>query len=99
MATVNESAAIEAAKIAGESPEMDRVARQIAAEVRAGYAGHAVSGKIAASIQTGRTPGKKGVTDREVYSEADGVISAEFGHIAPNGRMVPGVHAFGKAAS
>lgn len=98
MAQIYREAAIDAARIAGDDPEMDRVAQMVAADVRAEWGGHRRSGAIAGSIQTGRTAGKRGVSDREVFSTADGVLSAEFGHVAANGRYVPGVHAFGKAA-
>ena len=102
MAKVNKSASVLVAKIISKNPIMDAVADRVAAEVKAGWEAHADTHEIAASIQVKNVPGKKGVRDRIIYSDAPGVISAEFGHLAgkrtsKKRKYVPGLHIFGKA--
>lgn len=105
MAQVFRNAPTEAARLVGASPAMDQVAAEVAAEVRAGWAAARDTGAIAASVSVESTPGKRGVTDRLVSSDAPGVLSAEFGHLTRLGkgtegprRWVPGLHIFGKVA-
>lgn len=95
MARVNRNAGIEAARIAGESAAMDAAAKKTLTRARASAAKHANTGAYMASLATGRIKGKKGVTDREVYSDDPAALEIELGHFATRkdgspGRFVPG---------
>lgn len=102
MAQVYKSAGIAAARVAGEMPEMDSAMNEVEGAVRAEAARHSRTGAFARSIRSGRVKGKKGVTDRLVWSEDSAAWSIEFGHLAgkrgsPNRRPVPGKHVFANA--
>ena len=105
MAQVYRVAAIQAAQIAGEDAEMDRVATAGAALARAIAGGHRVTGSYLRGIGTERTPGKRGVTDRLFYVDDPAAAHIEFGHLTRGGeeligprRWVEGLHIFGRAA-
>lgn len=98
MARVNKNAALLAARIAGEMPEMDAAATRVASAVRAEAAKHRDTGAFQSSIQTGRVRGKKGVTDRAVWTDAPDAWPIEFGHTTPAGTRVPGQFVFTNAA-
>lgn len=97
MAYVNPDLSTDVARMVGEMDIMDTVAAEVAEKVKAEWLKHFWTGHIAASIRVERTPGKKGVTDRYIISDARGVVSAEFGHFIKNStKFVYGIHAFGK---
>jgi hypothetical protein len=98
-------AANQAARIAGRSAEMDIVAEAIAREIRDLAIGHSITGAFFESIDTAEIRGKRGVTDRIVYSADPAAVSIEFGHLTRLGRgvegprqYVEGLHIFGRAA-
>jgi|SRR5689334_3435021 len=103
MAQVFKSAAIDAARVAGESPVMDSVAHGVADRARGLAAGHNVTGEYLAGIGVTRTAGKRGVTDRLAYVDHEAAASIEFGHLTRPGRRgtprhwVPGLHIFRRA--
>lgn len=103
MAQVFKSAAIDAARVAGESPVMDAVAQAIADRARGLAASHNVTGEYLAGIGTARIAGKRGVTDRIAYVDHVAAASIEFGHLTRPGRggkpqhWVPGLHIFRRA--
>ncbi len=104
MASVNITASIVAAQLAGESAEMDAVAEDLAARAKAEAMKHHDSA-FATSIRVVRTPGKRGVTDRLVVATDPLAVPKELGHIIrnqPDGRVlgyVKGMHYMGKAAA
>lgn len=64
-------------------------AEKRAARVRAVAAGQQDSGDFLRSIKT-----EHGDTDTVIYSDDPNALSKNYGHQAPNGRMVEGIHAF-----
>jgi hypothetical protein len=69
--------------------EVSRVAKAHAARVRAVAAQQQDSGEFLRSIKT-----EQGDTDTIIYSDDPAALSKNYGHQAPNGRMVEGIHAF-----
>lgn len=82
MAEIFKSAGVEAARIAGLDPEMDRAAARAEAAIRAEAARHVDTGDFSSSIRSGRVPGKRGVTDRAIWTEKPEAWSIEFGHLS-----------------
>lgn len=105
MATVNVTAGIEAAKLAGESAEMDVVADELAARAKAEAAKHDDHGTFASSIRVIRARGKRGVTDRLVIATDPFAVPKELGHVVKNESggpvlgYVKGQHSMGKAVA
>ncbi len=85
MAQVYRAAAIDAAKIAGESATMDAVAGTLMTICQGLAARHSKTGRVAGSFEVGRTPGKRGVTDRLVVNTDPNAVSIEFGHLTRPG--------------
>lgn len=77
------------AHLPGVRAEVKRVAEERAARVRAVAAGQQDSGEFLRSIKT-----HTGDTDTIIYSDDPNALSKNYGHQAPNGRMVEGIHAF-----
>lgn len=99
MAYVNPDLSTEVARMVGEMPIMDEVAKEVAEKAKAEWLTHFWTGHIAASIKVERTPGKQGVIDRYVSSDARGVLSAEFGHFIKNStKYIYGLHIFGRVS-
>ncbi len=99
MAQVYRSAAIQAAQIAGRSSEMDAAAERVANAARSIAVGHNVTGEYLSGIGTSEIRGKRGVTDRIAYVDAEAAASREFGHRTRGGRgYVEGLHIMGRAA-
>lgn len=94
MAQVFRSAAIDAARIVGESRELTTAAEEVAVEVRSRAAATADTGRFASSIDVATDAGPRGVLDRVVVSDDPGAIAIEYGWTTPAGRRVPGQHAF-----
>jgi len=99
MAQVYKSVGVEAARIAGRSPEMDAAAERVANAARALAAGHNITGEYLNGIGTSEIRGKRGVTDRIAFVDAEAAASREFGHRTRDGKgYVEGLHIFGRAA-
>ena len=87
------------ARIVGnETNVLDEAAAEIKARARASALAHNRTGSFASSFSTIRTPGESGVIDRAVVNDDPNAVSIECGHVAKNGRVVPGLHALRKAA-
>jgi hypothetical protein len=99
MAEVYRSAAIEAARMAGQDPEMDAAAARIVGRIQAAAAGHNRTGDFASSLEVIAVPGKRGVTDRLIVSSDPNAVSIEFGHLARDGTtFVDGLHLMARGA-
>ena len=92
---VFKSAGVEAAKIAGRSPEMDAVKDALVAKAKANAAGH---GSLPAAIHGETVRGKRGVQDREAVLEHEAASHIELGHVGPGGTWVKGLHVMWKAS-
>jgi hypothetical protein len=105
MADVYVTAGIEAAKIAGESTEMNVVADELAARAKAEAGKHNDGGTFASSIGVVRARGKRGVTDRLVIATDPLAVPKELGHVVKNEKggpvlgYVKGQHSMGKAVA
>lgn len=76
-------------------PALKKVADVVYDTARSVAAKHADSGEFERSIQMTRGGGR--VHDWIVYTDDPAALSKEYGHTTPNGRFVPGIHAFGQA--
>lgn len=94
MALVFRGAGVEAAKIAGRDPLLDRVAERMAALIRTTAAPNRDSGAYIASVTVKNVRGKSGVRDRLVTVNDPGAESIEWGRATGDGaggtRWVPG---------
>lgn len=90
MARVYKGAGTMAARIAGEMSEMDSAVARVESAIKAEASDDVDTGDFMDSIESGRIPGKKGVTDRAVWSTDPAAFAIEFGHTAKNGTEVPG---------
>jgi hypothetical protein len=94
MATIYRNAGIEAAKLAGQSREMDSVALRLAALARA---------QGVEPVRVRNVPGPRGVRDRVVESLDPLEVPKEFGHVIRNRKDGPvlgyvrGLHRMQKA--
>lgn len=82
MAKVYGGTGIKIAKLSGVQPELDSAASSILARAKAGASRHVDTTHYLQSLKTRPTPGKRGVVDREVYSDDPGAVAIEFGHLA-----------------
>lgn len=102
MADVFANAGIEAARIVGESPEMDRVANAIATRGRARALARGDLA-FATSIRVVRVRGRRGVTDRVIEATDPLAAPKELGHVIRNEAdgpvlgFVPGLRYLGGA--
>lgn len=78
------------AKLPGVQAELDKGAQKVLARAKANAAAHFKTGAYAASLGVAVVPGRNGVKDRMVYSSDPAAVPIEFGHVAANGRVVPG---------
>lgn len=97
MVSLNRGVSTEAARMIGDSAEFDSVMEQRRARIQ-GLA-PTRTGAFRESIQMRKVPGKKGVTDREIYSDDPAALSIEFGHVAPDGTPVHGHFPFSRGIS
>ena len=103
MADVYPIAGITAAKIAGDSAEMDIVSAGLAGLARAEAAKHNDSGKFSGSIRVRKVRGKRGVNDRLIEATDPLAAVKEFGHAVQNEKdgpvlgYVKGQHSMGNA--
>lgn len=85
MAYVNERVRVDAARIAGKSPEMDVVAGRTHRAVRAVAAANRLTGNYINNLSVHTVPGLVGngrlVDDRLVVADDEGAASIEFGHM------------------
>jgi len=79
-------------------PALDEVTDRIRAAAESIAASHAVTGEFAASIHTDVDHGSPSHRDRLVYSDHPAAAAIEWGHVAEDGRRVPGLHVFARAA-
>ncbi|GAB2698379.1 DUF5403 family protein [Thalassiella azotivora] len=99
MAQVYRTAGIEAARIAGHSPDMDAGAAKVLATAKRIAAQHRVTGAYMARFGVATVKGKRGVLDREVYNDDPASMHIEKGHRARGGgRWVQGLHILARAA-
>ncbi len=102
MSTVNDSAGILAAQVAGDDSEMDRVANELAALARA-EASAVAGSEFASSIEVQTVRGPRGVSDRLVVATDPLAAAKELGHVVrnqPDGPVlgyVRGLHPMAKA--
>lgn len=80
VAEVYAGTGLEAARIAGEHPEMDRVAGRLRQLVKAEAARHRDSGAFGDSVIVQRARGRRGVQDRLVTATDPLAAVKEFGH-------------------
>jgi len=90
------------ARMAGEDPEMDRVARLVLFTVKGRALAHRLTGAYHAQLSAKSVPGKKGVRDRMVIAGDKAAYSIEWGHWSPRkgepgATWVPGQHIMGGA--
>lgn len=90
MATVFKGVGTKLAKLPGIQPELDTAAAAILARAQSHASSRSDSGAYMSSLGVGVVAGKKGVKDREVYSDDPGAIPIEFGHISAAEKWVPG---------
>lgn len=72
----------EAARIAGRSPIMDKVAADVLASIKAVAERHRASGDYVQSLKIVRGKGKFGVEDRGIIADDPNAVSIEYGHFA-----------------
>lgn len=82
MAKVYGGTGTKIAKLPGVQPELDSAASSILARAKAGASQHVATTHYLQSLKTRPVPGKRGVVDREVYSDDPGAVAIEFGHLA-----------------
>lgn len=85
MAYVSESVRVQAAIIAGKSPEMDAAASRVQAIAIGVAARHRLTGAYIQNFSIQKVPGERGtgqlVTDRLVVNDDDGAAAIEWGYI------------------
>lgn len=95
MAYVYESATLEAAIIASQSPEMDEAAELVLAAVKSSAAGHRDTGAYEDGLHIETVVTRRGVHDRLIIAqtENDDAQLIEFGGVVrATGRVIPGLH-------
>ncbi len=89
------------ARMAGNDPEMDRVARELMAIVKARAIAHRLTGDYMNHLAVKNVPGKKGVRDRIIEATDKAAYSIEWGHtvVRKDGTSywLPGQHILGGA--
>lgn len=90
------------ARMAGNDPEMDRVARLVLFVVKGRALAHRLTGDYHSKLKAENVPGKKGVRDRLITANDKAAYSIEWGHWAPRkgepgATFVPGQHILGGA--
>jgi hypothetical protein len=90
------------ARMAGNDPEMDRVARLVLFTAKGRARAHRLTGDYLSKLSAKNVPGKKGVRDRLIVAGDKAAYSIEWGHWAPRkgepgATFVPGQHILGGA--
>ncbi len=90
MGQVYRNAGIEAARIAGNSPQMDATAQRTRGAILGVLASHNKTGHYASGVHTSNVRGRNGVRDRLVEVTDPNALSIEYGHwwITPLGIKV-----------
>ena len=81
MAQVYKGSGTKVAKMAGVQPALDAAAAKVLARAKTLAAGHVDTGAYVESLGVEKTPGKKGVVDRLVYSDDPAAAHIEYGYI------------------
>lgn len=68
------------ARIAGNDPEMDRVAKKLYTLALGRAVAHRLTGDYISKLSVKNVPGKKGVRDRMVIAGDKAAMSIEYGH-------------------
>lgn len=101
MAEVYKHVPNQVARIAGNDPEMDRVARLVLFIAKNRARRHMLTGDYIGKLKAENVPGKKGVRDRLITANDKAAYSIEWGHWAPRKETpvtwVPGQHILGGA--
>lgn len=102
MGQVYKNAGIEAARIAGLSPEMDAQAAKAKAVVLGVLASHNKTGSYARRVAVRNVAGQRGVRDRVVEARDPQAMAIEYGHwwVTPEGRRIKwvrGIRVFNRA--
>lgn len=79
-------------------PTMAEVADRLRSAIESIAASHSVTGEFAASIHSVVDHGSPSGRDRLIYSDHPASSAIENGHVAEDGRRVPGLHVFARAA-
>lgn len=82
MATVYKGVGTTVARMAGNHPEMDRVAAVLLGLAKANAIPHIYTSTYIRKLHVINAPGKKGVRDRLVVAGDKAAISIEYGHTA-----------------
>lgn len=98
MATVYAWVPVGVARMAGNDPEMDKVAHKLYTLALARAEAHRLTGAYISQLSVKNVPGKKGVRDRMVIAGDKAAMSIEYGHAvrfhgeknAANFKWVPG---------
>lgn len=90
------------ARMAGNDPEMDRVARLVLFTAKNRARQHQLTGDYIGKLSAKNVPGKKGVRDRLIVAGDKAAYSIEWGHFSPRkgepgATWVPGQHILGGA--
>lgn len=80
MGVVYPNASIEAARIGGQSPQMDAAAARTKSAVLAQLASHNKTHAYAARVSVKNVPGKRRVRDRVVSTSDPQALHIEYGH-------------------
>ena len=68
------------ARMAGNHPEMDRVAKKLYTLARGRAEAHRLTGAYISQLSVKNVPGKRGVRDRMVFAGDKAAMSIEYGH-------------------
>lgn len=99
MAVVYKNVGVTVARMAGDSDEMDDVARKLLFLARARARKHVLTGAYISQLRATNVAGKKGVRDRLVTAGDKAAMSIEYGHAQrtnnkdgnkPDFRWIPG---------
>lgn len=81
MAQVYNGSGTKVAKLPGVQPALDTAAAKVLSTAKSLAAGHVDTGAYVGSLGVEKTPGKKGVVDRLVYSDDPAAAHIEYGYI------------------
>lgn len=94
MAVVYAHVPVTVARMAGNSDEMDDVARKLLFAARARARRHVLTGAYISQLKATNVAGKKGVRDRLVTAGDKAAMSIEYGHTQRTNNTDPGKHDF-----
>ncbi len=79
-------------------PALDEVAAKVEQRAQGIAAAHSDTGEFAGSIRTEVDHSSPSGRDRVVFSDHPAAAAIEWGHVAPDGTHVEGLHVFAQAA-